>query len=171
MVKPVVHRPKQQHPKPAPQEVPVHTQVDTVDKPDNQPLEADSSQQDSTDTEDKSSSSKIDVPASSKIDIAISEEESKEPQSVGDTEVHIVSAYNESQADQLRQAVVEEDDQTVVISRSSKGAVIALSLGLVISALLLFFVGCRLRNVKKRLRRGRPLNSNEADYLINGMYL
>jgi hypothetical protein len=55
--------------------------------------------------------------------------------------------------------------------RSNKGAVIALALGLCITAVLLIFVGCRLRNVKKRLRRGRPLNSNEADYLINGMYL
>ncbi len=54
---------------------------------------------------------------------------------------------------------------------SSKLAVIVLALGLGITAILLLFVGCRLRNVKRRLRRGRPLNSNEADYLINGMYL
>ncbi|XP_074653789.1 uncharacterized protein LOC141907949 [Tubulanus polymorphus] len=53
----------------------------------------------------------------------------------------------------------------------SRTAVIALSLGLAIMALLLLIVGCRLRTVKRRLRRGRPLNSNEADYLINGMYL
>ena len=48
---------------------------------------------------------------------------------------------------------------------SNKGAVVALSLGLVITAMLLIFVGFRLRNVKKRLRRGRPLNSNEAEVL------
>lgn len=55
--------------------------------------------------------------------------------------------------------------------QSNQGAVIALALGLSITALLLVFVGCRLRSVKRRLRRGRPLNSNEADYLVNGMYL
>ena len=53
----------------------------------------------------------------------------------------------------------------------SQGAIIALALGLAITAMLLVFVGCRLRNVKHRLRRGRPMQTNEADYLINGMYL
>lgn len=70
-----------------------------------------------------------------------------------------------------QEIVSMQEEQTVIISTSSKGAIIVLSLGLVISALLLFFVGCRLRTVKRRLRKGRPLNSNEADYLINGMYL
>ena len=54
---------------------------------------------------------------------------------------------------------------------SNKTAVIVLAMGLGITAILLMFVGCRLRNVKRRLRKGRPMNSNEADYLINGMYL
>lgn len=70
-----------------------------------------------------------------------------------------------------KEILTVQEPQAVIISTSSKGAIIVLSLGLVISALLLFFVGCRLRTVKKRLRKGRPLNSNEADYLINGMYL
>ena len=56
-------------------------------------------------------------------------------------------------------------------SASNRTAVVVLALGLAVTALLLIFVGCRLRMVKRRLRRGRPLNSNEADYLINGMYL
>ena len=47
----------------------------------------------------------------------------------------------------------------------------ALALGLAITLILLIFVGCRLRTVKRRLRKGRALHSNEADYLINGMYL
>ena len=63
------------------------------------------------------------------------------------------------------------DTGIAVVVQGNKGAVVALSLGLAITFLLLFFVGCRLRNVRKRLRRGRPMNSNEADYLINGMYL
>ena len=55
--------------------------------------------------------------------------------------------------------------------RFNQTAVLVLALGLSITALLLIFAGCRLRTVKRRLRKGRPLNSNEADYLINGMYL
>ena len=65
--------------------------------------------------------------------------------------------------------VLEEELESSV--PTSQGAVIALALGLAVTVLLLMFVGCRLRTVKRRLRRGRPLNSNEADYLINGMYL
>ena len=56
-------------------------------------------------------------------------------------------------------------------AKSDRGAVVALGLGLAVTAILLLFVGCRLRNMKRKLRRGRPMNSNEADYLINGMYL
>ena len=68
-------------------------------------------------------------------------------------------------------------EETPIIERvesnkfSNKTAVIVLAMGLGITAILLMFVGCRLRNVKRRLRKGRPMNSNEADYLINGMYL
>ena len=54
---------------------------------------------------------------------------------------------------------------------NAQGPIVALSLGLAITLILLVFVGCRLRTVRKRLRKGRPLHSNEADYLINGMYL
>lgn len=54
---------------------------------------------------------------------------------------------------------------------SSQGPIVALSLGLTFTMLLLIVVGCRLRTVKRRLRKGRALHSNEADYLINGMYL
>lgn len=54
---------------------------------------------------------------------------------------------------------------------SMQGPIIALSLGLAFTLILLVFVACRLRNVRRRLRKGRPLHSNEADYLINGMYL
>lgn len=63
--------------------------------------------------------------------------------------------------------------QKKIISPTSnaQGPIIALSLGLGITFFLLVIVGCRFRNMKRRLRRGRPLHSNEADYLINGMYL
>ena len=69
----------------------------------------------------------------------------------------------------------DDDDDIVVIkqvrSHNNTMAVVALSVGLALTAILLLFVGCRLRNVRRRLRKGRPMNSNEADYLINGMYL
>ncbi|WAR18807.1 LRP11-like protein [Mya arenaria] len=51
----------------------------------------------------------------------------------------------------------------------SQGPIVALSLGLAITLMLLIFVGCRLRTVKRRLRKGRALHTNEADYLINGI--
>uniref|UniRef100_A0A5F9DAQ8 Low-density lipoprotein receptor-related protein 11 n=1 Tax=Oryctolagus cuniculus TaxID=9986 RepID=A0A5F9DAQ8_RABIT len=51
------------------------------------------------------------------------------------------------------------------------GAVLPLALGLAISALLLLMVACRLRLVKQKLKKARPITSEESDYLINGMYL
>ena len=76
-------------------------------------------------------------------------------------------------AGHTEEVIVYEEAGTLVYHRqlTNKTAVLVLAMGLSITAILLIFVGCRLRNVKRRLRRGRPLNSNEADYLINGMYL
>ncbi|XP_069090400.1 low-density lipoprotein receptor-related protein 11 isoform X2 [Pleurodeles waltl] len=51
------------------------------------------------------------------------------------------------------------------------GAVLPLALGLAITALLLLMVICRLRLVRQKLKKARPLTSEESDYLINGMYL
>lgn len=56
-------------------------------------------------------------------------------------------------------------------SDNAQGPIVALALGLSFTTMLLIFVGCRLHRVKRRLRKGRALHSNEADYLINGMYL
>ncbi|XP_075453889.1 low-density lipoprotein receptor-related protein 11 isoform X2 [Ascaphus truei] len=52
-----------------------------------------------------------------------------------------------------------------------RGAVLPLALGLAITALLLLMVVCRLQLVRKKLKKARPLTSEESDYLINGMYL
>lgn len=65
-------------------------------------------------------------------------------------------------------AAIENSKRT---ARFNQTAVVILAVGLSLTALLLIFAGCRLRTVKRRIRRGRPLNSNEADFLINGMYL
>ncbi|KAM7136924.1 low-density lipoprotein receptor-related protein 11 isoform 1-T1 [Molossus nigricans] len=51
------------------------------------------------------------------------------------------------------------------------GAVLPLALGLAVTALLLLMVACRLRLLKQKLKKARPITSEESDYLINGMYL
>lgn len=55
--------------------------------------------------------------------------------------------------------------------RETNSAVIALTLGLCITALLVVLVGCRMKSIKRRIaRRGRTL-AHDSDYLVNGMYL
>ncbi|XP_037606535.1 low-density lipoprotein receptor-related protein 11 [Sebastes umbrosus] len=51
------------------------------------------------------------------------------------------------------------------------GAILPLALGLIITAMLLLMIGCRLRLVRHKLKKTRPLTTEESDYLINGMYL
>ncbi|KAM6914968.1 low-density lipoprotein receptor-related protein 11 [Xenentodon cancila] len=51
------------------------------------------------------------------------------------------------------------------------GAILPLALGLLITALLLLMIGCRLRLVRHKMKKARPLTTEESDYLINGMYL
>ncbi|GLD49724.1 low-density lipoprotein receptor-related protein 11 [Lates japonicus] len=48
------------------------------------------------------------------------------------------------------------------------GAILPLALGLIITALLLLMIGCRLRLVRHKLKKARPLTTEESDYLING---
>lgn len=57
--------------------------------------------------------------------------------------------------------------------QESGSAVLALTLGLCITGLLLVLVGCRLRLARHRLARrgGRSALAHDADYLVNGMYL
>ncbi|CAB1342872.1 unnamed protein product [Coregonus sp. 'balchen'] len=52
-----------------------------------------------------------------------------------------------------------------------ESAILPLALGLIITALLLLMIGCRLRLVRHKLKKARPLTTEESDYLINGMYL
>lgn len=53
------------------------------------------------------------------------------------------------------------------------GAVLSLTLGLLITAALAILIGCRMRTVGRRARRlgGKTPYSHEADFLVNGMYL
>ncbi|KAH8282150.1 hypothetical protein KR054_005811 [Drosophila jambulina] len=53
------------------------------------------------------------------------------------------------------------------------GAVLSLTLGLLVTAALAILIGCRMRTVSRRARRlgGKTPYSQEADFLVNGMYL
>lgn len=52
------------------------------------------------------------------------------------------------------------------------GAILSLALGLCITGIMAVLVGCRLRVVRRRLRRGgKSPYAHDADYLVNGMYL
>ncbi|KAM6954390.1 low-density lipoprotein receptor-related protein 11 [Aplochiton taeniatus] len=51
------------------------------------------------------------------------------------------------------------------------GAILPLALGLIITVLLVLMIGCRLKLVRHKIKKTRPLTTEESDYLINGMYL
>ncbi|KAI1302422.1 hypothetical protein HDE_02513 [Halotydeus destructor] len=56
--------------------------------------------------------------------------------------------------------------------RDTNSAVIALTLGLCITAMLVGLVGCRMKSIKRKIaRRGGRSLAHDADYLVNGMYL
>ncbi|XP_074846495.1 low-density lipoprotein receptor-related protein 11 isoform X2 [Carettochelys insculpta] len=75
----------------------------------------------------------------------------------------------------------DKNENGIIVSKSEQaagghpvpetGAVLPLALGLAITALLLLMVACRLRLVRQKLKKARPITSEESDYLINGMYL
>ncbi|XP_059618369.1 uncharacterized protein LOC132262904 [Phlebotomus argentipes] len=52
------------------------------------------------------------------------------------------------------------------------GAVLSLTLGIIVMAALAILVGCRMRVVGRRIRRGgKSQYAHDADFLVNGMYL
>lgn len=52
------------------------------------------------------------------------------------------------------------------------GAVLSLTLGIIVTAALAILVGCRMRSVGRRIRRnGKSQYAHDADFLVNGMYL
>jgi hypothetical protein len=76
--------------------------------------------------------------------------------------------------DQLRQLKNENDIEAQFITEHGghvekpTGAVLSLTLGCLVMAALSILIGCRLRKVNVRRRRGKSV---EADYLVNGLYL
>ncbi|GFR99047.1 low-density lipoprotein receptor-related protein 11 [Elysia marginata] len=83
--------------------------------------------------------------------------------------------FENSGNDGAKHLFVSSSREKVIIASpgggNAEGPIVALSLGLALTLVLLVMVACRLRGFKHRLSKGRPLNQNEADYLINGMYL
>ncbi|XP_022246505.1 uncharacterized protein LOC106463320 [Limulus polyphemus] len=76
----------------------------------------------------------------------------------------VISEYKMTLSD------LEESSRTH--AHQSNSAVLALTLGLCITALLLVLVGCRMRTIRRRFgKRGRSSLAHDADYLVNGMYL
>ncbi|XP_043208440.1 synapsin-1-like isoform X2 [Amphibalanus amphitrite] len=62
--------------------------------------------------------------------------------------------------------------QAALQSSESQGAAIVLTLGVLLSAILVVLALCRTQCARRRGRRGdRPGLAHDADYLVNGMYL
>ncbi|KAF5273886.1 hypothetical protein FQA39_LY01001 [Lamprigera yunnana] len=57
------------------------------------------------------------------------------------------------------------------ITDTPSGAVLSLTLGLIITMVMALLIGCRLRVVRRKIRRGGKSYAHDADYLVNGMYL
>lgn len=52
------------------------------------------------------------------------------------------------------------------------GAILSLTLGMCVTGIMLLLVGCRMRMVRRRMRRGsKSPYAHDADFLVNGMYL
>ncbi|XP_064211291.1 uncharacterized protein LOC103314212 isoform X2 [Tribolium castaneum] len=56
------------------------------------------------------------------------------------------------------------------VPETASGAVLSLTLGLIITCVMALLIGCRLR-VRRRMRKGGKSYAHDADYLVNGMYL
>lgn len=57
------------------------------------------------------------------------------------------------------------------VAETPSGAILSLTLGMIITCIMAILIGCRLRVVRRRMRRGGKSYAHDADYLVNGMYL
>ncbi|XP_050406696.1 dentin sialophosphoprotein isoform X2 [Patella vulgata] len=140
----------------------------------------DNNESKSTDN-DESKSTDINTPNSADTDTSNSEETEKNTdekdnennQTDKNTKIHNDKVTTVEIDTIQEQSLIVTKEKVIVASPISQaeGPIIALSLGLALTFILLVFVACRMRTIKRRLRKGRVLHSNEADYLINGMYL
>ncbi|KAG5867822.1 hypothetical protein JTB14_028227 [Gonioctena quinquepunctata] len=63
------------------------------------------------------------------------------------------------------------DDPEDGLAQTQKGAVLSVCLGLIITTIMAIIIGCRLKMVRRRMRKGGKSYAHDADYLVNGMYL
>ncbi|CAH1131802.1 unnamed protein product [Ceutorhynchus assimilis] len=73
--------------------------------------------------------------------------------------------------DQFAEPYKMTDDTQDGLSHIPRGAILSLTLGLIITGVMAILIGCRLRVVRRRLRKGGKGYAHDADYLVNGMYL
>lgn len=84
------------------------------------------------------------------------------------TEIH---HEEEQYPDVISYKLSGADDLEDGVPRTQKGAVLSVSLGLVITVIMAVLIGCRLKVVRKRMRKGGKGYAHDADFLVNGMYL
>ncbi|CAH1118900.1 unnamed protein product [Phaedon cochleariae] len=73
--------------------------------------------------------------------------------------------------DVIAYKIDEAGDLEDGMAKTQRGAVLAVSLGLIITFIMAIMIGCRLKMVRRRIRKGGKLYAHDADYLVNGMYL
>lgn len=57
------------------------------------------------------------------------------------------------------------------VAETPSGAILSLTLGLIITCFMAVLIGCRLRVVRRKMRKCGKSYAHDADYLVNGMYL
>ncbi|XP_074029340.1 uncharacterized protein isoform X2 [Leptinotarsa decemlineata] len=79
--------------------------------------------------------------------------------------------HHEQYPDVVAYKISDENDLEDGIAQTQKGAVLSVSLGLIITFIMAVMIGCRLKMVRRRIRKGGKAYAHDADYLVNGMYL
>ncbi|XP_045474452.1 uncharacterized protein LOC123680547 isoform X2 [Harmonia axyridis] len=88
-----------------------------------------------------------------------------------DIKIKIVEKTTTSKKDDYPDVVAYKMDGNDGISQTPGGAVLSLTLGLMITCIMAVMIVCRVRIVKRRTRKSGKGYAHDADYLVNGMYL
>lgn len=93
--------------------------------------------------------------------------------SVHETRIKIEKHQQHSRSDLYPDVVtykMERSDLEDGIAETASGAVLSLTLGLILTCIMALLIACRLR-VRRRMRKSGKSYAHDADYLVNGMYL
>ncbi|KAL3268611.1 hypothetical protein HHI36_007717 [Cryptolaemus montrouzieri] len=85
--------------------------------------------------------------------------------------IKIIEKPPEARSNEYPDVVAYKMDGNDGVAQTPGGAVLSLTLGLIITCIMAIMIGCRLRIVKRRIRKGGKGYAHDADYLVNGMYL